>query len=60
MKMKKTIVRRKEMALVWEQKGGIYKAVPLKDITEGMYNNLTNFFGFSPVGRTEEFMKLTY
>ena len=45
-----------KLALVWKD-DEIYISHPLADVTENLYNKLSETFG-RPVGRTEKFLNL--
>lgn len=49
----------KKLALVWGENDGDSPLVivPLEDVTQEVYDNLTKAFG-TPKGRTEEFINL--
>lgn len=48
----------KRLALVWEDKDYPTIIIPLDEITEEDYKKYTEWFGKTPVGRSETFLRV--
>ena len=49
--------RERLMSVVWDDDSEVFISIPLKDLTEELYQSWKNVFGFAPVGRMEEYVK---
>lgn len=48
--------KERKLALVWDDKDSLYKSIPLDEVTQEDYDTWTNFFGFTPSGKTDLFL----